>query len=174
MHAAWMIALLLTGEAADKPAVPPPARVRAADNARRVLADATAQSRTIRDLCDRLDASDVIVYVEMTGSPQVPIARTKLVTSTAAARFLRIAISNTTSPFDVAPLLAHELQHAVEIAEHEEVRDDAGLRRLYAAIGREAAADEFETDAARQVERTVRAESRTARILTSARRTNRD
>ena len=84
------------------------------------------------------------------------------------------AISNTTPPFDVAPLLAHELQHAVEIAEHEEVRDAAGVRRLYVTIGREGATDEFETDAARSTERTVREEIRAARVLASARRTSRD
>jgi hypothetical protein len=174
MYATWILALLLTGAAADRPHLPPTPRVRAADNARRVLADAAAQSRTIRELCDRLDASDVIVYVEITGSPLVPTARTKLVTATPDARFLRIAINNNTAPFDVAPLLAHELQHAVEIAEHEDVRDDTGVRRLYAAIGHEAAADQFETDAARQTERAVRAELRVARIVAANGRTNRD
>ena len=58
------------------------------------------------------------------------------------------------------PLLAHELQHAVEIAEHEEVRDEDGIRRLYREIGHASGEDAFETAAARDVEALVRLELR--------------
>jgi len=157
MHAAWILALWLG--AGDKPAMVPAARVRAAHGAERVLADA-ARSETVRVLLDRLAASDVIVYVEMVGTPDVPTARTKLVTATPAARFLRIGINAAQPAAAWTPLLAHELQHAVEIAEHADVRDDAGVRRLYASIGHQHGIDQFETDAAVQIERTVRAELR--------------
>lgn len=157
MHAAWMLAFWLG--AGDKPAMMPAARVRAAHGAERVLADAS-RSGTVRALLDRLAASDVIVYVEMTGTPDVPTARTNLVTATASTRFLRIAISAAQPWSEWPSLLAHELQHAVEIADHDEVRDAGALRHLYASIGHQHGADSYETDAAISVERLVRAELR--------------
>jgi hypothetical protein len=57
---------------------------------------------------------------------------------------------------DFAPLLGHELQHAVEIAERDEVRDEDAVRRLYKEIGRAGPRDSFETDAALDVEWQVR------------------
>jgi hypothetical protein len=161
MHTAWPIVLLLLfGPSGDRPAVSETVRVRAAASATGLLAEAAGRSAIIRDLIARLEATDVIVYVEMTPSPQIPTARTRLVTATVSARFLRIGLSTSLTPFDLAPLLAHELQHAVEIAERADVRDDAGVRLLYARIGRLHGIDRYETDAAGEVERQVRAEVR--------------
>jgi hypothetical protein len=161
MHAVWpIVLLLLPGLSGDRPAVTSMARVRAAASASRLLDEAAEQSETIRGLLARLAATDVIVYIEFTPSPQIPIARTKLVTATPAARFLRIGLSTSLRPFELVPLLGHELQHAVEIAEQRNVRDDEAVRRLYAKIGRSHGADSFETDAAGDVERQVRSETR--------------
>ncbi len=44
--------------------------------------------------------------------------------------------------------LAHELQHALEVAAATEVRDVEGLRRLFARIGTDLGNGQFETDAA--------------------------
>ncbi len=144
---------------------PPPtgSRVRAATAQVQVLVDeAVAMSPTIRDLLARLACSDVIVYVEVTPSPQVPRARTKLVSASPGVRFLRIGIHTSIAGNEWPALLAHELQHAVEIADRDEVRDDKAVRRLYMAIGRAGGADRFETDAALDVERQVRLECRQA------------
>ncbi len=164
MSLTWTIALLLLANtAADKPPLASAAHVRAAQSAGKILEDAESRSATIRGLVDRLGTSDVIVYVEITSSPQIPVARTKLVTATSAVRFLRIGINTSVTPFDVAPLLGHELQHALEIAEHAEVTDDAGMRRLFERIGHPSGLDSYETDAARDIERQVRAETLRAR-----------
>jgi len=162
MHNVWPIVLmLLTGPASgDRPAVVSLLRVRAAESAMKALGDAAASSPTVRTLMDRLAVTDVIVYVEITASPQVSLARTKLVTATADVRFLRIGLSRALAPPDLIPLIAHELQHALEIAEHAEVRDDAAVRRLFSAIGHQHGTDKFETDAAKRVEREVREELR--------------
>jgi len=120
-----------------------------------------ARSGTMRGLVARLNCTDAIVYVEITGTPVIPTARTKLVATVAGARFIRISINVAWGDRDRAALLAHELQHAVEIAEEVDVRDDDGVRRLYGRIGRSHGADSFETDAAREVEWIVRAELRT-------------
>jgi len=159
MHAVWPIVVaLLTGPSGDRPAVSPASHVRAADNARALLGDAAARSATVRELIERLEASDVIVYVEITASPHIPLARTKLVVATAGARFLRIGLRSTLSPFDVLPLIAHELQHAVEIADRPDVRDDNAMRRLFTAIGHRSGHDGFETDEARRIELQARKE----------------
>jgi hypothetical protein len=161
MHAAWLLAfLLLDPSGADKPAVAPAARVRSVDAAGKLLEQAAARSATVRALLARLAATDVIVYVEITPSPQVVTARTKLVTATPSARFLRIGVSSVVPPAQMPPLIAHELQHALEIAEREDVRDDEGVRRLYAAIGHQHSVDRYETEAAKAVERRVREELR--------------
>ena len=136
-------------------------RVRAeATDVRAMIAAATARSGTVRELVARLNCTDAIVYVETIASPLVPTARTKLVATVASARFIRISINVAFGERDRMALLAHELQHAVEIAEQLDVRDDDGVRRLYAKIGRANGRDSFETDAARDVEWTVRSELR--------------
>ena len=163
MVVAWPIVVgLLAGGRGDMPAVDSNVtRVRAASAELRVLIEDTAtRSPTVRNLIARIASTDVIVYVEMTGSPRVPTARTKLVTTVPGARFIRIGINTAVTPSDRAPLLAHELQHVKEIAERADVRDQTAMRRLYARIGRASGEDAFETDAARTVEWTVRGELR--------------
>jgi hypothetical protein len=139
----------------------PVAHVRGATSDVQFLVDETARrSSTVRELLARLAATDAIVYVEITPSPQIPRARTKLVTAVAGARFMRIGINSGVASGDRGPLLAHELQHAVEIAERNGIRNDGSVRELYLRIGRRQGADAFETDAARDVEWTVRSELR--------------
>jgi hypothetical protein len=143
------------------PGADPDSHVRAATaDVRTLIADTMRRSAIVRALIGRLACSDIIVYVEITASPEIPTARTKLVAAAGETRFLRIGISARVTSGDLAAFLAHELQHAVEIAEHEEVRDEPGVRRLYLAIGRATGADSFETDAAKDVELAVRQELR--------------
>jgi predicted O-methyltransferase YrrM len=161
----WPVALaLFTLSAAlsgDPVTTKPHVRAATAD-VRELIADSAARSTTVRDLLARLGCSDVIVYIEMTASPQVPRGRTKLVTAVPGVRFLRIGINRSMAGTDLTAILGHELQHAVEIAERDEVRDDEGVRRLYGVIGRPGGPDSFETDAALDVERLVRLECRRA------------
>jgi hypothetical protein len=136
-------------------------RVRGVSREARALIDDTARgSAAVRDLLARLACTDVIVYVEFTASPDIPIARTKLVTAVPGARFVRIGISARVSILDLGPTLAHELQHAVEIAEHDGARDDDEVRRLFERIGIDLGGDRFETRRAREVELIVRGELR--------------
>jgi hypothetical protein len=125
-----------------------------------IIEDTSARSATARALIARLGGTDAIVYVERTSSPQIPTARTKLVTAVRGARFIRIGISTMVPFADLGPYLAHELQHAVEIAERDDVRDENAVRHLYLKIGRARGGDRYETDAARDVEWAVRLELR--------------
>jgi hypothetical protein len=159
MHATLVLALMLLATPADKPPMAMVTRVRTTAGTAPLLEQAT-QSATVRDLLSRLAATDVIVYIELTPSPAIPLARTKLVTVTETARFLRIGVNFLVPPRDAPALIAHELQHAVEIAEREDVRSDDDIRRLYARIGHRHGTDSYETDAARLVERRTREELR--------------
>lgn len=136
------------------------ARVRGASTpARELLATALRASATVRSLAEELTSSDVIVHVELAMLDTPSRATTKLVTATPHSRYLRITIDRMTSPFEMIPLLAHELQHAIEIARAPEVRDSAGMRKLYARIGMDPQEQHsFETEEARLVERRARRE----------------
>jgi hypothetical protein len=116
-------------------------------------------SPTARALANELDSTDLIVYVQLTASEPAGRAATRLVTATSTYRFLRLVIGATTHPRDRAVLLGHELQHAVEIGRAPDVRDIAGLRRLYRRIGEDRHARfAFETSAAREMGFRVRRE----------------
>jgi hypothetical protein len=153
----WLLlSLVLVSPAAEPPDAPPHVRPGSA-SAQTLLADA-ASSPAVAALLARLDRSDQIVYVTFTSSPEIPRARTKLVAATPEGRFLRIDLSLHLPPWERLPLLAHELQHAVELADAPDVRDDEGVRQLYRRIGLPGTPDKYETAAARAIERQVRAE----------------
>lgn len=137
------------------------ARLRPGSDAARVLLDdAFARSAIVRGLVEDLASSDVIVHVDL-GRPAGGVAgSTIFVTATEHARYLRVTLDTMTPPHDLIPFLAHELEHTLEIARHPEVRDAAGMRRLYGRIGLNARAlMSYETDGARAVERRARAEA---------------
>ena len=145
--------------AATDPALAPVPHVRAVSaGAIVLLTEAVSRSAVVNDLLNQLAQTDVYVYVELTSSPDIRLARTKLVAAPPGARFLRIAVNAHVVPWDRVPYLAHELQHALEIAAAPNVRDDNGIRKLYARVGFAAAPDQYETAAARDVERRVRLE----------------
>jgi hypothetical protein len=127
--------------------------------ARQLIEQAPRYSATLKDLIDRIQLSDVIVYVQITGSPQIPTAATTLVATTPGRRYLRVLINAANPAWSRAQLLAHELQHVLEIASDPEVTSDEAVRKLYRRIGRSAGRiDHFETVAAQTVEAIVRKE----------------
>jgi hypothetical protein len=151
-----LVLLLLSG---PSPAIDPATHLRATSPIVRSLIDeAAVSSPIVNRLISQLENSDTIVYVELTGSPEIPRARTTLAAATCEFRFLRISINVLIPPIDRLPLLAHELQHATEIAGAIEARDENGIRELYNRIGVWGGADRYETRAATDVERSVRAE----------------
>jgi hypothetical protein len=154
-----MWTLLLTLLSLSEPASDPLSHLRAMSPVVRALIDeATVSSSIVNCLISQLQRSDTIVYVELTGSREIPRARTILAAASGDVRFLRISINVLIPPMDRVPLLAHELQHATEIAGAVEARDGAGVRRLYRRIGLTGTMDRYETAAAGEVERRVRAE----------------
>jgi hypothetical protein len=124
-----------------------------------IIADLLARSPTARTLAAGLASVDVIVYVEIDTRLPRGHGATRFVTSTPSARFVRVSLAPAGHADDLAALLAHELQHVLEIARASDVTDNRGVRRLYRSIGNDrSATSAFETVAAQEVAQQVRRE----------------
>lgn len=110
------------------------------------------RSPTFRALVDAITRSDLIVYITAQFDMAVPLdGELHLVTSVGNHRYMRILVRSELSPWDRCAMVAHELQHAREVAEAPWVRDNAALDALYHEIGFGVGTDRHETDAARDV-----------------------
>jgi PadR family transcriptional regulator PadR len=126
-----------------------------------------ARSETFRRLVATLDASDVIVYLEpkMT-RPMLGGYLFHAVGGRGDWRYLRIAVDFQGAPNRVISLLAHELQHAVEVAQAPEARDGESLEKMFSRLaipGGCGGSTCYETQASKDVESTVGDELRAAR-----------
>jgi hypothetical protein len=114
------------------------------------------RSATFGRLVETLERSDLIVHIE---TRHLPLhGRLQFVFATPSDRYLRVSIHELGRENDVVSWLAHELQHAVEIAGAREVTNQTSLRRFYERIGyRRLAGDgvAMESDAALATETAV-------------------
>ena len=160
--ATMAVAVVVTG-LLDAPAVAqsPPAlrRVRPIDpRARELLLDAWHSSVTVRELVKTLEASDLIVQIESQPVLAAYRARLRFMSATPACRYLRVSVTVPGLRENLLPALAHELQHAVEIAGAADVRDEQSVEALLRRIGWEWRHTVFETEAALAIEDRVRLE----------------
>ena len=118
------------------------------------------RSATFKGLIDRLNRSDVVVYLEHTHAlPNGLDGRLMFLTSAGGVRYLHVQVTASLNVEELIAVAGHELQHAVEVATHTEVRDSASLALLYTQIGvRSATKDRYDTTAAQSTGRRVRAE----------------
>lgn len=124
-----------------------------------LIADTRAHSHTFAVMFDRVERSDVIVYFEPSQRADSGLRGCVHFMGTAGGyRYIRAQIKTLMNRFDVVASLAHELQHAIEIADHPEVRSEESLADLYRRIGNEREWRMFETDRAQTTGRAVRAE----------------
>jgi hypothetical protein len=98
-----------------------------------LLQAGSARSSTFRALAAAIDRSDLIVYVD--ARPAALPGSLQLVAATPACRFVRVLVRTPGLPSEQVAWLAHELRHAVEIAEAPEIRDQDSLRRYYQHVG---------------------------------------
>ena len=116
------------------------------------------ESQTFRELLDRLSESDVIVHVQLVERLNVA-GQTYFVKSAATVRYVRIELVAGGYVWDMIALLAHELQHAVEIAGAPGVRDRQTLAQFYGGMpGNSVAHSEYDSVAARVTEARVKRE----------------
>ena len=92
-------------------------------------------SPTVRALVRDLAASDLIVHVgTSTTLPHGVGGMTQLVFDAGKYRYARITLDRNLTPDPRAAMLAHELQHALELA-RSEARTDEAVLDLYRRIG---------------------------------------
>jgi hypothetical protein len=107
--------------------------VRATEPKILALIDAgLSRSATFRRLVETLDQSDVIVYVGPKLTRQALggyLAHT--IVAQGGYRYLRIAVDTQGAEGRLVPLLGHELQHAVEVAQTPEARDAESLQHAF-------------------------------------------
>ena len=127
-----------------------------------VLKEGAARSATFRALVDRIEASNLIVYVALN-----PVMKSTLsgaltwMTRAGDFRYVRATISTELTFDQMIASVAHELQHAVEVIEDESVTDERSLVALYKRIGqpsRAAGPSGWETLAAQRTGTQVRRE----------------
>lgn len=105
----------------------------------RLLDDALEQSATVRGLAARLEQTDIVVYLT-SSQPQtrvtgMPRGKTQFLSANPAGRFLQVWVDPAQRPAARIAVLAHELQHALEVAGEPAVRDLPSFRAFYEGVG---------------------------------------
>jgi len=147
--------------------------VRATEAKILTLIDAgVSGSATFRGLIATLNESDVIVYIEPKLTRQALggyLAHN--VVAQGQYRYLRISVDISGAERRLVSLLAHELQHAVEVAHAPDARDAESLERLFGRFAIKFGCGGttcVETQAAKDVEHIVREELGAPSIGSSA------
>jgi hypothetical protein len=100
----------------------------------RLVHEGFRASATFRRLVERLQQSDVVVYLD-TGGLGSSDGRLMFLSAVAGLRYVHIRVVRLASTAGQIALIGHELQHAVEIAEAPDVVDSSSLARAYQRIG---------------------------------------
>lgn len=151
----WLLAVALFGfhaEAVGDAEVP---HVRSTDTAiLEIVREGSRQSETFKSLVDALNQTSTIVYVErgVCGFGHFAACLPHTVTLAGSVRYLRILIDPSRTP-DMLPLIAHELQHTLEIARAPTIQTADDITALFRRIGRSPSCprgvpDCYETNAA--------------------------
>ena len=121
--------------------------------AKNLIEDATAQSSTIRALATRIEQSDLIVFIRcLPFKDHLLAGRMVFLTSIAGQRYLVIELKSPEQWNTQVATVAHELQHAVEVANEPSVRNQATMAQYYRRTGVTISSRPliFDTEAARQ------------------------
>ncbi len=132
------------------------------------LQDGLRRSAVIRQLVEVIDASNVIVYLARGECPRPAVACLMVSSSGPEVRHLRINFTLRNGlgqpggwrKNDLAVAIAHELQHAVEIAGWPDVVDGATMEAAYSRRGLDRGGSHLDTHAAIQAGDDRRAELR--------------
>lgn len=101
-----------------------------------VLDRGLERSPTLRRLVDAIEASDLVVYVERNNRFRRSAAgEFHLVGRAGDFRYARISLSSALTDRELAVILAHELQHATELAAAPAVETQRQMRDFYCQIG---------------------------------------
>ena len=131
------------------------------DRVRYAIDVAYRVSPTFRGLVDTIESSSVVVYVkDAVCSKGQPSACTLLASTSETVRYLHVHVNTKQAVRDLAMMLAHELQHVIEIAQEPSVVDQTSLAALLRRIGLPSTPEPgvYETRAALSVAAKVRRE----------------
>jgi len=125
-----------------------------------LIEEGMRRSPTFQGLIEALNASDVIVYLEATNDmPKGLDGRLAFMTTAGGVRYLHAQVTSSMTLDELIPIAGHELQHALEVAAHAEVRDGNSLAALYMRIGIPShVKNRYDTAAAQSTGKRVRAE----------------
>lgn len=137
-------------------------RLRCLDErAKTVLDNSVRRSLTVRELMQRIEHSDLIVFLRVGVLPGEMAGATNLMTATVHTRYVIVTLDPRCPPTDLVARLGHELQHVVEIADEPRVRDVRSLRAHFDRIGwHSGTTDRWETKGALETGRRVAHEVR--------------
>ncbi len=144
-------AVAFLGSAA--PAVAQDPHVRGEGEMRHLIDDAARRSPAIQESIDRLQGLDVTVYVRVRTFTQIDLdGHVAMLSATGSHRYLVIELACGRSELTQMTTLAHELFHAIEIAEEPSAVNADTLADFYSRIGRKTGDNgglrTFETEAA--------------------------
>lgn len=129
-----------------------------------VIRDGLEQSATFRDLVTRIDRASGFVYVvaarcvARTSEPRACLDHRIRVSG--GFRFLQVNVHPSESGATLLALIAHELQHALEVLSDDTITTSEDVQRLYERIGTIERSGIVETGAALRMQRLVLREAR--------------
>jgi hypothetical protein len=131
-----------------------------------LLLDGLRRSAYLGSLVDRIEASDVIVYLELQPRLDRRLAGCLTwLTSVGKYRYVRASINSELPPQALIAAIGHELQHVIEVIENPSVTGPESLLTLYKRIGSGGppGSPVLDTQAARDAGALVRKDLRAAR-----------
>lgn len=152
--------LLYAGQAVDD------VHVRSSSSAIRLLCqEAQEQSVLFTALVKEVNASDVVVYIEPYTRLSTGLAGAVNfdVVTRGGVRYVRVLVSPLGARERRMGIIAHELQHIVEIAHAPEATDVRTVEQLFRRIGFARSGHSYETTQAQSIESLVLAEITTTR-----------
>jgi hypothetical protein len=98
-----------------------------------VISDALRRSPTFDRLVTTLNSSDVVAYLDLSWKMPTGLQGylAHKVLSTGGRRYIHIVLDATLDHDELIAIIAHELQHAVEVALASDVNSDKAIRKLF-------------------------------------------
>ena len=125
----------------------------------RLLEDGMRRSSSLAALVSEIRESDLVVYVDLDpNEPGSLEGSLRFRGAAAGVRYVRVWLQPRRCDAALIAMLAHELQHALEVARATWVSTTDAFRALFGTLGRSTNADHYETDAAQAMGARVRHE----------------
>ena len=132
----FLLASLIVSLAAGRAHAGPPHLRPLTDSTKIIIERGLAQSAEFRALVQRLNRSDVVVYVSEDYFQSKALAgQLSFMTKAGGYRYVRVRLQWRSYDIQQIATLAHELQHALEIAGRPDIVDHESLARAFADFG---------------------------------------